>query len=70
MYVLIRVPSALDWNEEVVIISSFWHGNGAPLSRAHPRRQMRRRDVKQALQMVLARTLQRRGTRNRTRNRP
>ena len=65
MYVVIRVPSALDWNEEVVLIISFWHGNGAALSLAHHCRLMRGRDVQQALQMVLAHTLQRRGARNR-----
>lgn len=35
------MPSALDWNEEVVLISSFWHSDGAALSLAHHRRLMR-----------------------------
>ena len=61
MYVVIRVPSALDWNEEVVLISSFWHGNGAALSLAHHRRRVRGRDVQQAVAVALAHALQRRG---------
>jgi hypothetical protein len=49
--VVIRVPSALDWNEEVVLIISFWHGDGAALSREHHRRPMRGRAVQQIVEM-------------------